>query len=127
MPQGKNALLRSNADHVDFSSCVTDDETLRLGSGRKVLNPLLVHAGTGIVMSLLAAGAFRVPAGDPLFLFVLLLSHSTPTAMNLQTVATLNQNGEEEMSCLLCWQYLASLITLPLWMCLFVVLVSPYA
>ena len=95
--------------------------------GRKVLNALIVHAGTGIVMSLLAAGAFRVPAGDPLFLFVLLLSHSTPTAMNLQTVATLNQNGEEEMSCLLCWQYLASLITLPLWMCLFVVLVSPYA
>ena len=58
-------------------------------------------------------------------MFTLLLMHATPTAMNLQTVATLNQNGEDELSCLLCWQYLACLISLPLWMCLFVYLVAP--
>lgn len=73
-------------------------------------------------MLLLKAGAFRSP--DILFTLTLLLVHATPTAMNLQTVATLVQNREEEMSCLLCWQYLSSLLVLPLWMLLFVYLTS---
>lgn len=74
-------------------------------------------------MAMLKMGLFTAP--DPLFLLVLLLCHAPPTAMNLQTVATLNQNGEEEMSALLCWQYLAALVTLPLWMLLFVTITSP--
>jgi hypothetical protein len=53
-----------------------------------------------LVLSLVRAGAVAPP--DPMFLVVLLLSHSTPTAINMQTVATLHQNGEAEMSCLLC-------------------------
>lgn len=52
------------------------------------------------MLSLVRAGAVAPP--DPMFLVVLLLSHSTPTAINMQTVATLHQNGEAEMSCLLC-------------------------
>jgi predicted permease len=80
-------------------------------------------AGTGILMAMLKLGWYTSP--DPLFMLVLLLCHAQPTAMNLQTVATLNQNGEAEMSCILCWQYLAALVTLPLWMTFFVVIVSP--
>lgn len=49
-----------------------------------------------------------VKPSDPLFLVVLLLAHSTPTAINMQTVATLHQNGEAEMSCLLCAARLAA-------------------
>ncbi len=53
-----------------------------------------------LVLGLRRAGVVVPP--DPLFLIVLLLAHSTPTAINMQTVATLHQNGEAEMSCLLC-------------------------
>lgn len=66
------------------------------------------------------SGAVRPP--DSLFTLTLLLCHAPPTAMNLQTVATLNQNGEGELSRVLCWQYLSALVTLPLWMSLFVFL-----
>ena len=52
------------------------------------------------MLGLCRAGVVTPP--DPLFLVVLLLAHSTPTAINMQTVATLHQNGEAEMSCLLC-------------------------
>lgn len=53
-----------------------------------------------LVLGLRHAGVIVPP--DPLFLIVLLLAHSTPTAINMQTVATMHQNGEVEMSCMLC-------------------------
>lgn len=59
-----------------------------------------LRAGIALVLGLCRAGVVKSP--DPLFLVVLLLAHSTPTAINMQTVATLHQNGEAEMSCLLC-------------------------
>jgi len=79
--------------------------------------------GTSILLAMRKLGWYTPP--DPLFMLILLLCHAPPTAMNLQTVATLNRNGEAEMSCILCWQYLAALVTLPLWMSLFVFMVSP--
>lgn len=45
--------------------------------------------------------------------------HATPTAINVQTIATLQQNGEAEVSCILFWEYVASVITLPLLLLLF--------
>ncbi len=45
--------------------------------------------------------------------------HATPTAINVQTIATIHQNGEEEVSCILFWQYIASIISLPLLLLLF--------
>lgn len=53
-----------------------------------------------LVLGLRHAGVVAPP--DPLFLVVLLLAHSTPTAINMQTLATIHQNGEAEMSCMLC-------------------------
>ncbi len=62
---------------------------------------LAMHfAGMALVLGLRHAGVIVPP--DPLFLIVLLLAHSTPTAINMQTVATMHQNGEAEMSCMLC-------------------------
>ncbi len=51
---------------------------------------------------------------NALFTLVLLLGHSTPTAINVQTLATLHQNGEQEVSALLFWQYVGAIFTLPL-------------
>lgn len=64
-----------------------------------------------MVLGLRRAGAFVPP--NPLFTLVLLLGHSTPTAINVQTLATLHQNGEEAVSALLFWQYMGAIITLP--------------
>ena len=45
--------------------------------------------------------------------------HATPTAINVQTIATLQQNGEAEVSCILFWQYMGSIISLPLLLLMF--------
>lgn len=69
-------------------------------------------------MLAIKVGLFTSP--NPLFDLVLCICHCTPTALNLQTVATLNQNGEAEIATLICWQYIASLITVPFWMGVFI-------
>jgi predicted permease len=73
--------------------------------------------GTLALLGLRWAGALRPP--DSLFMLVLLLGHATPTAINVQTLATLHQNGEAEVSCLLFWQYMGFIITMPLLLSLF--------
>jgi len=45
--------------------------------------------------------------------------HATPTAINVQTIATIHQNGEAEVSCILFWQYMGSIIFLPLLLLMF--------
>jgi predicted permease len=70
------------------------------------------RTGLGLVMGLHAIGVFHAP--DALFMLVLLVSHSMPTAMQLGTVATLRKSGEAEVSALLFWQYMSCLVTLPL-------------
>ncbi|EIE27197.1 auxin efflux carrier [Coccomyxa subellipsoidea C-169] len=76
---------------------------------RLLLVPLL---GTLLVLGLRRAGVLVPP--NALFTLVLLLGHSTPTAINVQTLATLHQNGEQEVSALLFWQYVGAIFTLPL-------------
>ncbi len=56
---------------------------------------------------------------NPLFLFVLLLQNTSPTAINMQAIATMHGNHESEMAVLLFWQYMASIVLLP-------VLISAY-
>jgi hypothetical protein len=43
-------------------------------------------------------------APDRMFLLVMLIQNSVPTALNLHTLATLNSNREEEVGALLFWQ-----------------------
>ncbi|CAL8462850.1 g2384 [Coccomyxa elongata] len=76
---------------------------------RLLLIPLL---GTSLVLGLRRAGVFTPP--NSLFTLVLLLGHSTPTAINVQTLATLHQNGEQAVSAMLFWQYMGAVFTLPL-------------
>ncbi|KAL0019914.1 hypothetical protein WJX77_007779 [Trebouxia sp. C0004] len=78
---------------------------------RQILIPFL---GTGMVVLAHRWHVFAAP--DPLFFMVLLLTHTTPTAINMQTVVTIHQNKEAEMSCLLFWQYMCSVFTLPCFM-----------
>lgn len=53
---------------------------------------------------------------DPLFKFAMLLQSTVPTATMMQTMATMVGNGDQEMSVLLFWQYLASIAAAPAWM-----------
>jgi len=41
---------------------------------------------------------------DPLFVLVMMIQNSVPTALNVHTLATMHQNREEEVGALLFWQ-----------------------
>ncbi|KAL3144526.1 hypothetical protein ABBQ32_004260 [Trebouxia sp. C0010 RCD-2024] len=86
---------------------------------RQIIIPML---GTGMVVLAHKWHIFRAP--DPLFFMVLLLTHTTPTAINLQTVVTIHQNKEQEMSCILFWQYICSVFTLPGFMSAYLYIVN---
>jgi len=79
---------------------------------------------TGVVVLCLHLEAFAVP--DPMFLLTMLLANCTPTAINLQMVTVIYNHGAEEMSQLLFFQYLSSLITLPLFMRLFLSIIQKF-
>lgn len=91
-------------------------------AARQILIPML-----GTCLVLLAHKWHIFAAPDPLFLLVLLLGHTTPTAINMQTVVTIHQNQEAEMSCLLFWQYMCSVVTLPCWMLLYMHIIQQTA
>lgn len=42
----------------------------------------------------------------------------------LQTVVTIHQNKEAEMSCILFWQYICSIVTLPCFMTLYLEIIE---
>uniref|UniRef100_A0A383VGS0 Uncharacterized protein n=1 Tax=Tetradesmus obliquus TaxID=3088 RepID=A0A383VGS0_TETOB len=84
---------------------------LGVTAARLLLLPLL---GTGWL--LLASKAGWLLAPDSVFLLVMLIQNSVPTALNVHTLATLNSNREEEVGALLFWQYLASCVTTPAWL-----------
>ena len=50
---------------------------------------------------------------DPMFMYVLLVQNSAPTAINIQAIATMFGNHEAEMAALLFWQYMAAIVALP--------------
>lgn len=84
--------------------------------------------GVSIVIASVHSGIVHPP--DSFFMFVLLLQHCMPTAINMHTVATLHQNGVAEVTTVLFWQYLLSIVTVPLWMLLFLYYLrtmSPFA
>jgi len=74
-----------------------------------LLQPWLL---TGIVIFAIKLGIFSIP--DPMFLLILFLANATPSAINLQTLTVLFNNGAEEMAQILFWQYVFSLLSLPL-------------
>ena len=74
-------------------------------------------AGTVVVLGAIMIELIKPPS--QLFVFVLLLQHAVPTAINMQTVAALHGSGEAEVSTLLFWQYAASTVLLTIWMTVF--------
>lgn len=73
-------------------------------------------------MSLCIVLAGWLVSPDPLFVLVMLIQNSVPTALNVHTLATLHQNREEEVGALLFWQYLAACLTVPAWLMLYMAL-----
>jgi predicted permease len=66
--------------------------------------------------------AYQAP--DPVFLLVMLIQNTAPTAILVHTMAAVHQNKEAEVSALLFWQYFASIVTLPPYLTLFLYLVG---
>lgn len=88
---------------------------------RLVLMPLL---GLGIVMGAYSVGLFKCP--DPMFLLVMLLQNTMPTALNVHAIATIHRNRENELACLMFWQYLVTVLVVPAWLMLYLYIAHLY-
>ncbi|GLC70650.1 hypothetical protein PLESTF_001018100 [Pleodorina starrii] len=86
---------------------------------RLALLPLL---GLGLVMGAYAARIFEAP--DPIYLLVLLIQNTAPTAIMVHTMASVHGNKSEEVSSILFWGYIAGIALVPLWLTLFLFVVK---
>lgn len=77
---------------------------------------ILPIAGIGIWVLFDQANVF---SGTPLIGFVLLLQSAVPSAMGLNVLASLHGRGEAEVGTILFYQYVASIITISLWVSVF--------
>lgn len=84
-----------------------------------VIMPLIM---TMLIVICLQLGLFKLP--DAMGMLVMLLSNATPAAINMQTITVLYKHGENEMAVILFWQYLASLLTLPLFVTIFLKIIT---
>ncbi len=71
---------------------------------------ILPAVGALLVLGALQLG-FSPP--DPIFLLVMLIHHTAPSAVNVHTMASVLRNHEREVSVVLFYQYIASIVTLP--------------
>ncbi|KAJ9523759.1 hypothetical protein QJQ45_019952 [Haematococcus lacustris] len=87
---------------------------------RLVLLPL---CGTPLVALPFKAGWF----GDihPMAVVVMLVTNATPTAIIVHAIATMYRNREDDLAALLFWEYLASIVSLPLLTALFLHIAAP--
>lgn len=63
---------------------------------------------------------------NPMFVFVLLIQNTTPTAINIQSIATMHGNHEEEMATLIFWQYMVAIVMLPVFVTLYMYLIPHF-
>ena len=83
---------------------------------------LLPVAGTLIVLGLRRCGAFEPP--DAIFMLVLLLQQAMPSALNIYTLAVVNDAFAGEIATMLFWQYLACAVTIPCCVAAFLVIIQ---
>ncbi len=83
---------------------------------------ILPLAGLAIVFGGFALGAFDAP--DPVFLLVMLIQNTCPTAILVHTLSAVHQNHEAEVSAVLFWQYLISIVTIPPYLSLYLYMVD---
>uniref|UniRef100_A0A383V5U6 Auxin efflux carrier n=1 Tax=Tetradesmus obliquus TaxID=3088 RepID=A0A383V5U6_TETOB len=90
-----------------------------------IAGKLLLHPLAGMALVLGALKLQLLPQGlDPLVPLVMMMVWATPTAVLVHSLATMLRNGEDQVSCFLFWQYLASLATLPAFMALYLQLLQ---
>ncbi|GBF90775.1 auxin efflux carrier family protein [Raphidocelis subcapitata] len=93
-----------------------------VAAARLVLLPLL---GVGWVLAARAAGL--LPASTPrLVVLVMLCVNSVPTALNVHTLCTMHGNCEAEMGAVIFYEYVASIVTVPLFLALFLHVCQAY-
>eukprot|EP00798_Chlamydomonas_sp_ICE-L_P012698 gene12698-15930_t len=90
-----------------------------VGVCRLIILPLV---GLFIVMGSYHLGLFKAP--DPIFLLVLLIQNTAPTAIMVHTMSAVHQNGDQEVSTILFWQYLVGIVTIPPYLLWFMYMVK---
>lgn len=83
---------------------------------------VLPLAGIGVVA--LADKLKIVVSGDPMYLFVLFMQYTTPSAILLGAIASLRGYGVREASALLFWQHILALASLSLYIVIYFKLMS---
>ncbi|GIL57526.1 hypothetical protein Vafri_12737 [Volvox africanus] len=86
---------------------------------RLALLPLL---GLALVMGTYAARVFEAP--DPIYLLVLLIQNTAPTAIMVHTMASVHANCAGEVSSILFWGYISGIAIIPLWLTLFLYVIK---
>jgi hypothetical protein len=79
-------------------------------STKLLLSPLI---GLAVVLAAQKTGLVG-PATDPLAVLVMMVAWSTPTAVLVHSLSLVHKNGEDEVSALLFYEYIAAALTLPL-------------
>jgi predicted permease len=82
---------------------------------------LLPTIGTICVLGLKQWHVFHPP--DRMFMLVVLLMQAMPSALNVYTLAAVHNNHADEVASILFWQYLASIVTIPVSVAVFLMIV----
>jgi predicted permease len=85
---------------------------------------LLPPIGIGVV--LLAHKLGVLPPHDKMFMFVLLLQHTMPTAILSGAMTSMRGYGEREASALLFWQHIYSVITIAAYILIYLKIISRF-
>lgn len=85
---------------------------------------LLPPIGIGVV--LLAHKLGVLPPDDKMFMFVLLLQHTMPTAILSGAMTSMRGYGEREASALLFWQHISSVITIAAYILIYLKIISHF-
>eukprot|EP01023_Acetabularia_acetabulum_P004862 TRINITY_DN12045_c0_g1_i3.p1 TRINITY_DN12045_c0_g1~~TRINITY_DN12045_c0_g1_i3.p1 ORF type:complete len:508 (-),score=21.23 TRINITY_DN12045_c0_g1_i3:678-2135(-) len=86
---------------------------------RLIIVPLI---GTMFLYFVIRQGWIYMP--DRVLPFVMLAQWIVPTAINLESIATVHQNQHVQLSIVLFWQYLFSLFTMPAFAYLFLIIIQ---
>lgn len=75
-----------------------------------LLSPML---GLGLILTAQRFGLIGA-ATDPLAILTMMVAWATPTAVLVHSLSLVHKNGEDEVSALLFYEYVAAALTLPL-------------
>ena len=78
---------------------------------------VLPTAGMALIMLLVKLNI--IPSKDPVLIMLLLVQTCVPSATNLMLMCEIHKRGEKEMASILLWLYLASIVTMTIWLQIF--------